>query len=101
MVEGYDQSSSSNLLPLFLFLLYQHDTKSLFTVNISPEPRSDEIVHKAFFLKFAKERGFDPLVAYNWYLQSRKDIMASSKVYSCSTLLLLFFVFFSSSKKSI
>lgn len=36
--------------------------------------------HKLFFVKYAKEKGFDPLNPQQWYQQSRKDIMAFSKV---------------------
>eukprot|EP00026_Physarum_polycephalum_P000846 Phypoly_transcript_00847.p1 GENE.Phypoly_transcript_00847~~Phypoly_transcript_00847.p1 ORF type:complete len:1309 (+),score=236.62 Phypoly_transcript_00847:226-3927(+) len=47
--------------------------------NIEREPKSEELSHRQFFVNFARERGFDPLNPRNWYTQSGKDIMTSSK----------------------
>lgn len=32
---------------------------------------------KEFFMKFAKERGFDPLIADNWYSVSNDDLVST------------------------
>ena len=36
----------------------------------------DSNARRTFFVKYAKKKGFDPLVPDNWYHQMRKDMAA-------------------------
>lgn len=63
----------------------------------------DPVRRKEFFLRIAKERGFDPLVPENWYPLIRSDIVASQKVHSIYkhlfSLLCFIFKYFLAYKK--
>eukprot|EP00026_Physarum_polycephalum_P008136 Phypoly_transcript_08214.p1 GENE.Phypoly_transcript_08214~~Phypoly_transcript_08214.p1 ORF type:complete len:513 (-),score=83.64 Phypoly_transcript_08214:5-1384(-) len=64
----YSNSVSKALLDLFPDI-------GLDRARFSPQlPPYNVGAHKKFFEKYAKERGFDPLVASNWYLQPRENI---------------------------
>jgi hypothetical protein len=59
-----------------------HIFRSIFFVNHQIGLLRNPGHRRAFFEKYAKENGFDPLQAANWYLQPTEKIMAT-KVINC------------------
>ena len=53
----------------------------------------DKQNRRRFFEKYAKENGFDPLVANDWSLISKKHLMAT-KVHTCLSFLFSFFLIY-------
>eukprot|EP00026_Physarum_polycephalum_P001458 Phypoly_transcript_01460.p1 GENE.Phypoly_transcript_01460~~Phypoly_transcript_01460.p1 ORF type:complete len:826 (+),score=126.37 Phypoly_transcript_01460:385-2862(+) len=54
----------------------------LWTQHPHVEAMQNSKNRRKFFLKYAAEKGFDPLVAENWYKQSRKSIVESKRAAS-------------------
>lgn len=70
-----DQDFFSNVYLFYLYLSFLFPSHICFI-----DPYSDPRTRKRFFEKYAREVGFDPLIADNWYAQSHETILAQ-KVY--------------------
>eukprot|EP00026_Physarum_polycephalum_P001724 Phypoly_transcript_01726.p1 GENE.Phypoly_transcript_01726~~Phypoly_transcript_01726.p1 ORF type:complete len:978 (+),score=124.21 Phypoly_transcript_01726:128-3061(+) len=78
----------------FRVLAYYNDSVSKALVYLFPDigldpskfadysNRNNTENRKRFFELYAKENGFNPLVAHNWYLQTREKIMSSKGAHS-------------------
>ena len=75
---------SGTLLPsaIFLRFLLSHLLLTSFLTNsiISEGIWFHSENRRQAFNSFAKQRGFDPLVAHNWYSVGKKDFLANAKV---------------------
>lgn len=56
----------------------------------------DALSRRQFFEKYAKERGFDALIADNWYSQSKSEILSVPVSYS-----ILYYLFINNKVKFI
>jgi hypothetical protein len=71
-----------------------HHTNKLY-ISINKFILAEWISRRAFFENFAKDQGFSPLVAKNWYSPRWKDkVMALPVCFPCFSLILFGFFLF-------
>lgn len=69
----FDETKFVNLWSMPIYYYFVIVIKSL--THYSENYYADAVNRKKIFDKFAKSRGFDPLVAENWYSITSEDIL--------------------------
>jgi hypothetical protein len=88
----FEHASNLNSFSFYLFSFFF--SFSLSTCNFEhTEIWQTAENRRKFFEEYAREKGFDPLIADNWYQQSIKDVVAKKVKIFCLFLFLFFFSF--------
>lgn len=72
---GFDKLSLQNWQCNFIILYYFASNFFTYKIYSFIAHTGNLKNQKIFFEKFARERGFDPLIADNWYSQKRREII--------------------------